>query len=106
MNSVIRFGRLGIWEGEVANEIILRLPDTQASRKISRWHFELRREEEGFALVQRSRAPVVVDGTTVSQGESKRIEPFSEIRISEVMTLRFSPSFDSAEGLETIGPMG
>ena len=104
MQSVLRFGRLGVWEGEIANEVVLRLPDPQASRKISRWHFELHREDDGYVLLQRSRSPVVVDGEPVPQGGKARIEPFSAVAIADVMTLDFSPRYEAAEGLETIGP--
>ncbi len=45
--DTIAFGRLKEVDGFPANDVVLALPQEVESRKISRWHFELRRQPGG-----------------------------------------------------------
>ncbi|MDH4051335.1 MAG: adenylate/guanylate cyclase domain-containing protein [Rubrivivax sp.] len=87
--DIVSLGRLELVEGMPANDIVLSLPDPQATRQISRWHCELRRRPEGYVLRAVSGQSTTVDGTPVPQGEDVPILPGSVAVLSGVMTLVF-----------------
>jgi class 3 adenylate cyclase len=102
--DLIRFGRLGMFNGEAANDVVLGHPDAEAQRKVSRWHFELRRLPDGFRLRQLSRAGVLVNNEKVEAGEDVALPPGSVVHVSGVLKLEFSqPPRGEAALQETIG---
>jgi class 3 adenylate cyclase len=88
--DIISFGRLQENEGMVANDIVLTLPDPVSTKQISRWHFELRREPDGFVLRAMSSQTTEVDGALVQRGQDAPIRPDSVVRVAGVMTLTFA----------------
>jgi class 3 adenylate cyclase len=88
--DLISFGRLHDNDGIPANDIVLSLPDSRQTQLISRWHFELRREPDGYRLVPVSDQSTEVDGRTIARGQRALIRPGSVVRVARVMTLRFS----------------
>lgn len=87
--EVISFGRLSTNEGVAANDVVLLLPDEQATQHISRWHFELHRGSGGFVVRPLSSQGVEVDGVHVARGGSATLTPTSTVRVGGVVTLRF-----------------
>lgn len=87
--DTIRFGRLKESDGVPANDIVLFLPDATASRKISRWHFELRRHAHGFLLRPVSEQSTELDGVLIGKGSEVPIKPGSVVRVGQVLTLEF-----------------
>jgi hypothetical protein len=93
--DIVSFGRLEMIEGMAANDIVLTLPDAEATRQISRWHFELRRRPQGYVLRALSNQPTRVDGQPVDKGGDTPIRPGSVVVLAGVMTLVFtSPHLD------------
>ncbi len=86
--DAIAFGRLAE-QGLEANDVVLVLPDEMATRKISRWHFELRRNVDGVLLRQLSERLTEVDGQAVAKGNEVPIRPGSVVRAGRVITLEF-----------------
>lgn len=102
--DLIRFGRLDFFNGEPANEVVLTHSDTDALRKVSRWHFELRRLPNGFRLRQLSKAGVTVNGKSVTAGEDIALPPGATVVVSGVLRLEFSlPQNREGNLAETIG---
>ena len=97
---VIRFGRLGEYEGQTANDIVLSHPDPNSHRRISRWHFELRRGLDGFRIKRRSRAMTTVDGEPVPMESEVLVRPGARIRVSEVLTVLLLPHEDDSSFLD------
>jgi len=89
LQDVISFGRLDIIEGMSANDVVLALPDSQATRQISRWHFELRRRPSGYALRSVTTHPTLVDGQALQRGDEVPVVPGSVVSLAGVMTLEF-----------------
>jgi class 3 adenylate cyclase len=85
--ETIRFGRLDEHEGLPANDIVLRLRDTHATLKISRWHFELRRRPSGYSLRPVSDQLTEVNGRAVPRGTEVPVKAGTVIRVSQVLTL-------------------
>ncbi|MGE5244195.1 MAG: adenylate/guanylate cyclase domain-containing protein [Betaproteobacteria bacterium] len=96
--DIITFGRLRDLEGEPANDIVLRCGDETHTKRISRWHFELRRRENGFVLRTLSNAATEVNGQRVAKDEECPIRPGDSVRVSDVLLLRFSPPPAEADG--------
>ncbi len=90
--DIISFGRLEIIEGMSANDIVLTMPDHEALRQISRWHFELWRRATGYTLRALSSQPTHVDNQPVAHGEGVPIGPGSIVELAGVMTLEFISS--------------
>ncbi|MDP1533780.1 MAG: adenylate/guanylate cyclase domain-containing protein, partial [Rubrivivax sp.] len=88
-HDIVSFGRLDLIEGRHANDIVLALPDPAATRQISRWHFELRRRPDGYALRAMSGQSTVVDGEPVRQGQDRAVRPGSVVTLADTMTLIF-----------------
>ncbi|MEO8179342.1 MAG: adenylate/guanylate cyclase domain-containing protein [Deltaproteobacteria bacterium] len=87
--DTIRFGRLKESEGLPANDIVLSLPDETAARKISRWHFELRRHPQSFMLRPVSEQLTEIDGQAIARGAEVPVKPGSIVRVGRVVTLEF-----------------
>ena len=104
MQARIRFGRLDRFQGDVANEIVLRHPDPEKARFVSRWHFELERTFQGYRLVQISRTPVQVDGRSVEKGQSVPIVATGKVAVAGVLTLQFRRQDEQTHIGETRGP--
>jgi class 3 adenylate cyclase len=90
--DIVSLGRLEAIEGAVANDIVLALPDEAATRRISRWHCELRRSASGYLLRAVSSQGTTVDGVPIAQGQATAIVPGSRVELAGVMTLRFLAS--------------
>lgn len=102
--DIISFGRLEMVEGMAANDIVLTLPDAEATRQISRWHFELRRRSGGYVLRSMTQQTTTVDGVELRQGQEARIVPGSVVEIADVMTLLFhSPGAIDRTAAEATG---
>lgn len=87
--DIVTLGRLKMIEGMDANDIVLTLPDADATRRISRWHCELRRSPGGYLLRAVSNQSTVVDGVPVMAGQDVPIKPGAVVELSGVMTLQF-----------------
>jgi len=85
----ISFGRLAVKDGIKANDIVLTMPDQNQLMKISRWHFELRRQADGFALRPLSAQVTEVDDKSIGKGEQVLIKVGSVVKLARVLTLRF-----------------
>jgi class 3 adenylate cyclase len=97
--DTIRFGRLKENDGLPANDVVLLLPDETATRKISRWHFELRRHSDGFMLRPVSEQPTEVDGLSITKGKEVPVKPGSLVRVGRVLSIEFfSDPIPSAPG--------
>lgn len=88
-HDTITFGRLKENDGRPANDIVLSLPDEAETRKISRWHFELRRHPDGFVLRPLSDQITEVDGVAIDKGAEIPVRPGSVARLGRVVTLEF-----------------
>jgi class 3 adenylate cyclase len=91
--DTVTFGRLR--DEARSNDVVLSLPDPDATLKISRWHFELRRSTQGFVLKALSSALTEVDGVPIEKGAEARVRVGSVVRVAGVLTLHFRT--DSAE---------
>jgi class 3 adenylate cyclase len=89
LQDLITFGRLKPTDGVIANDIVLALPDSNLTRQISRWHFELRRQEDGFQLRSVSDQRTEVDGRLVPKGNHVKVKPGSIVRLGGAITLKF-----------------
>jgi class 3 adenylate cyclase len=87
--DTIAFGRLGMNEGYEANDVVLSLPDETLTRKISRWHFEVRRHPEGMSLRQVSDQMTEVDGAAIAKGADAAIRAGTVVRAGRAITLEF-----------------
>jgi class 3 adenylate cyclase len=88
--DTLTFGRLkGEEAGMGTNDIVLSVPDPDATLKISRWHFELRKSPQGYVLRPVSSALTEVDGRIVTKGGEALLTVGSVVRVAGVMTLRF-----------------
>lgn len=87
--DIISCGRLKEKDGVLANDMVLALPDRNLTQRISRWHFELRRQPNGLFLRQVSEGSTQVNGTTVHKGQQVPIRAGDSVRVANVMTLTF-----------------
>ncbi|NUP05425.1 MAG: adenylate/guanylate cyclase domain-containing protein [Polyangiaceae bacterium] len=87
----ISFGRMANAPGVRGNDVVLALDDDQASMKISRWHFELRRKGDGFVLRQLAENLTEVDGKRVARGQEAPIAAGARVNVGGVLTLVFDP---------------
>jgi class 3 adenylate cyclase len=86
---IITAGRLREHEGARANDLVLALPDKAALMRISRWHFELRRQGDTLHLHPLSEQGTSVDGQTLGKGQSAPIVAGTVVRLADAMTLTF-----------------
>jgi class 3 adenylate cyclase len=89
LQDIVSFGRMDIIEGMSANDVVLTLPDAMSTRQISRWHFELRRRNEGYLLRSVTTHPTLVDGRPLQRGDEVPVMPGTLVCLSGVMTLEF-----------------
>jgi class 3 adenylate cyclase len=85
--ETITFGRLHESSGQVANDIVLALPEAERTLRISRWHFELRRRPEGWWLRSLTDSSTEVDGLALCRGAETPIRAGSVVRVGQVLTL-------------------
>ncbi|MBL8679415.1 MAG: adenylate/guanylate cyclase domain-containing protein [Myxococcales bacterium] len=88
--DTITFGRLKEHDGRIANDIVLWHPDVQATMRLSRWHFELRRTPNRMMLRAVSDQMTEVDDQPVARGTEVPVGPNSVIRVARVLTLQLS----------------
>jgi class 3 adenylate cyclase len=101
-SPTVTFGRLAEHDGMRANDIILTLPDEAQLARISRWHFELRKQPDGYYLRPVSEQITEVDGVAVPRGEQVLVRPGSKVRLGGVMTLVFFSDQTASLSLATI----
>lgn len=89
--DVITFGRMRRQADSTGNDVVLRLSDEALTRKISRWHFELRRHPDGFRLRAITDRGTAVDGVPVRSGVEVAVRSGSVVRVSDVLTVVFLP---------------
>jgi len=87
--DAISFGRLGEGTGLEPNDVVLALPDEMATRKISRWHFELRRHPDGLLLRPLSDRATEVDGHAIAKGSEVPVRLGTTVRIGKAITIEF-----------------
>ena len=94
--DTITFGRLPEHDGVRANDIVLSHPDVAILARISRWHFELRRQADGYYLRPLSEQQTTeIDGVRIARGESGIVRPGARVRVGDVLTLVFSVEVNS-----------
>ncbi len=102
--DTITFGRLREQNGILANDVVLAVPDRTITQQVSRWHFELRRQHDGFKLRSVTDGATEVDGASVVKGAEVRLTPHSIVRVANVLTLEFLPDpFDGDESSDATG---
>jgi class 3 adenylate cyclase len=97
--DVITFGRLAEADGAAGNDIVLSLGDEEQTRKISRWHFELRRHPDGFKLRPVSDQITEVDGQVIAKGSEAPIRPGTRVRVARAATLEFLSRAPATPGI-------
>lgn len=102
LQDVIGFGRLREHEGLPANDVVLHHPDPERQRRISRWHFELRRGLDGLLLRCLSDGGTAVDGEPVSRGQDAPVRSGSTVRVAGVLTLHFEGPAEAAADQGTL----
>ncbi len=85
--DVVRFGRLPPGGGEPGNDVILAPADPTASKRVGRYHFELRRRGAGCFLRAVSQSPTEVAGRVVAAGEELLVAPGAVIRVGGVSSV-------------------
>ena len=98
--DIVSFGRLHEHGGTRANDIVLAHPDSERTRKISRWHFELRRVPEGLRLRTLSEGLTTIDGRPVDKGVDVPVRSGTRIGVAETLTLRLAGDAHAAAGDE------
>jgi len=90
--DIIRFGRLSGEDGlGASNDVILTLKNKDLEKRLSRFHFELRRKKTGYTLLPLSRQPTEVDGKRIEMGTESPITATSIVKLSKAITLEFKP---------------
>ena len=87
--DVLTFGRLAETDGAAGNDVVLTLPGEEQTRKISRWHFELRRHPDGFKLHPLSDQITEVDGQSIAKGGEAPVRSGTLVRVGRAATLEF-----------------
>ncbi|MCH2202668.1 MAG: adenylate/guanylate cyclase domain-containing protein [Fuerstiella sp.] len=82
-------GRLALHQGKRANAILLKHPDPELTKRISRWHLKFERTINGLTLSPVSRGPTKVDGRAIHIGDEVRVEIGTVVQVGKVLTLRF-----------------
>ena len=88
LQDVVAFGRLAEHDGRPANDIVLHHPKPELARRISRWHFELRRQPDGLRLRALSNDATLLDGQPVIAGADVPVRAGAVIRVADTLTLR------------------
>jgi len=87
-HDLVCAGRLADRELPAPNDLVLKHPDAQLTRLISRAHFELRRHADGLRLRALSSQPTLVDGQAVARGVDVAVRAGSRIGVAGVLNLR------------------
>ena len=87
--DVVTFGRLQAQPGMPGNDIVLQCSDEFQKLQISRWHFELRRENIGWSIRSVTAAPTKVNGRDLAKGDECPIRPGDQVRVGNVLSLTF-----------------
>jgi class 3 adenylate cyclase len=83
------FGRVSESDSMDGSIIPLSLPNRADLQRISRRHFELRRQLDELYFYALTDNPCEVDGQPVTKGQRARVTPGSVARIAGVLTLNF-----------------
>jgi class 3 adenylate cyclase len=83
------FGRGEATQPPGIHDVILALPDSMATRQISRRHFELYSRADGYVLKAVSNQLTEVDGVVIQRDQEWPIGPGSVVRLARVATLEF-----------------
>lgn len=94
--DIVSFGRLPEHDGARANDILLNHPDPERARRISRWHFELRRVVDGVRLRALTDSETTIDGRPVPRGTEVPVTSGCCIRVADTLTLRLAGPARSA----------
>jgi class 3 adenylate cyclase len=88
--DVIRFGRLREQDGLPANDVLVSPADPRVLTCISRWHFELHRRPDGYAIRPVSGTSTTeYDGQPLLRGEEKPVRTGGKVRLGGVFSLEF-----------------
>jgi len=88
--DIVSFGRLQEHAGRRANDIVLVHPESDRTRQISRWHFELRRVPDGLRLRTLSEGLTTIDGRRVEKGVDVPVRSGTRIGVANTLTLRLA----------------
>jgi class 3 adenylate cyclase len=99
--DTISFGRIAELDGVKANDVVLKLPEERLTNMVSRWHFELRRQPEGFILRSVSSQLTEVNGRVLNRGEEAEVREGTQVILAKHINLKFGSSRKS-----TPDPMG
>ena len=86
--DIVTFGRLKRETDAQGNDIVLELEDPRKARMISRWHFQLHRRSDGYALKSVTGQKTEVDDVEILKDKEVFVMPGSIIRLSGILTLR------------------
>lgn len=100
--DTVTFGRLPPHDGMPGNDIVLTMPDDASIGRISRWHFEVRRMNDGFHLRRTSDQTTEVDGVPVDKNDQVLVKVGTRVRLGGVMTLVFAVDITPQEIVSTI----
>jgi len=89
--DTITFGRLRDQAGVPANDVVLQLREKEKGLRVSRWHFELRRQPDGFLIRSVTDQATEVDGAALAKGQEMPLKPSARVLLAGVMTLQFEP---------------
>jgi class 3 adenylate cyclase len=92
---IVSCGRPSQHQTSPPNDVVLDLQDPLLTRRISRWHVELRQEDDRLFLCSVSDQPTEVDGIPLKKGERVELKCGSAVRLSNVMTLQFESTAPS-----------
>ena len=91
--DTVYFGRGEQVDRTATDDVALGLPDALVARQVSRRHFELRAQPDGYLLKALTSQSTEVDGVAMQRDQELPIRPGSCVRLADVMTLDFvSPS--------------
>jgi class 3 adenylate cyclase len=99
--DTVCFGRGEQVDRTTANDVALGLPDALVARQVSRRHFELRAQPDGYLLKALTSQSTEVDGVAMQRDQELPIRPGSCVKLADVMTLDFASPSLADEG--TIG---
>ena len=87
--DIVSFGRLKEQAGFPANDIVLECQDESKSMQISRWHFELRRNSEGYVIRSVTSVPTKLNEQLLSKGDELAVRPGDCVRVGNVLSVVF-----------------
>lgn len=87
--NVISFGRLATHDGRPANDVVLKGADAQATRLVSRWHFELEASGDHWVLRTLGDQGTHVDGQAVPRDGRAVVRTGTVVDVAGALTLTF-----------------